>query len=155
MSVVIRTARGNDAAAIANVAGRSIRTLGSAHYQPDQIAAWSAAFTTERVIEMFTTGITWVADVEGQIIGFARWEPPEEFDLLYVLPEHTRSGVAGRLAAALEGTATEAGSLQLEATVSRSARNAFDSFGFEFIEEFERELGGLHFPVARMRKPLV
>lgn len=154
MSVVIRTARSDDVAAIVDVAVRSIRTLGSAHYEDDQVDVWSSAFTADRVRSMFVTGITWVAEVDDQVIGFARWEPPEEFDLLYVHPDHDRRGVAGSLTAALERTASDAGSHQLEATVSRSARNAFDSFGYELIEEFDKELDGKCFPVARMRKIL-
>jgi putative acetyltransferase len=154
MTFTIRTAKTSDASAIADVAIASIRGLGANFYDAPQIEAWSAAFTPETVQSSFVTGITWVAIRDGEIIGFAKWEPPTEFDLLYVHPNAAGTGVARALRHALERGTSEAGMTQLEATVSRSARATFDSFGYELIEEATRELGGQQFSVARMRKEL-
>jgi putative acetyltransferase len=154
MTFTIRTAKPSDASAIADVAVASIRALGANFYDAAQIEAWSAAFTPETVQSSFVTGITWVAVDDGKVVGFAKWEPPTEFDLLYVHPNAAGTGVARALCHALECTASDAGMTQLEATVSRSARVAFDSFGYELVEEATRELSGQRFSVARMRKKL-
>ncbi|MEI7623525.1 MAG: GNAT family N-acetyltransferase [Actinomycetes bacterium] len=154
MTFAIRTARASDALGIAGVAVASICGLGANFYDAGQIEAWSAAFTPESVQASFVTGITWVADEGGEIVGFAKWEPPSEFDLLYVHPNAAGTGVARALSHALESAAIDAGVFLLEATVSRSARAAFDSFGYELVEEAIRLLGGQSFSVARMRKNL-
>ena len=154
MTRVIRTATSDDAAVIAEVAVASIRELGANFYEADPSDVWSAAFTPESVRAAFVTGITWVAVDEGEVVGFAKWEPPAEFDLLYVHPRVAGSGVAHDLNAAVERAAIEAGAFHLDATVSRSARNAFDAFGYELIEEFIRTIGSSEFRVARMRKEL-
>lgn len=154
MTISLRTARTDDASAIAAVAVASIRGLGANFYDTAQIDAWSAAFTSETVQSAFVTGITWVALNEGEVIGFAKWESPSEFDLLYVHPNAARAGVARALNDALERAANDANVAELEATVSRSARMTFDSFGYELVEEATRELGGQQFSVARMRKRL-
>ena len=152
MTFTIRTAKASDASAIADVAVASIRGLGANFYDAAQIEAWSAAFTPESVQASFVTGITWVAVDDGQVVGFAKWEPPTEFDLLYVHPNAAGTGVARALSDALERAAINAGVFHLEGTVSRSARAAFDSFGYERVEEATRHVGGQSFAVARMRK---
>ena len=154
MTFTIRTAKASDAPGIAGVAVASIRRLGVNFYDAGQIEAWSAAFTPESVQASFVTGITWVADEGGEIAGFAKWEPPTEFDLLYVHPNAAGAGVARALSHALERAAVTIGVFHLEATVSRSARAAFDSFGYELVEESTRHVGGQSFAVARMRKNL-
>lgn len=154
MTISIRTARTDDAAAIAAVAVASIREVGTNFYDAAQIDAWSSAFTPETVRTSFVTGITWVALDDGEVVGFAKWEPPTEFDLLYVHPSAARSGVAKALSDAIERAAQEAGVFQLEATVSKSARQAFDAFGYELIEDFIRTVDGQQFAVTRMRKEL-
>ena len=154
MTISIRTARTDDAAAIAAVAVASIRELATNFYDAAEIDAWSAAFTPETVQSAFVTGITWVAIDDGEVVGFAKWEPPTEFDLLYVHPTAARRGVAHALSEAIERAAREAGVFHLEATVSKSARKAFDAFGYELIEDFIRTVDGQQFAVARMRKEL-
>src|SRR5437868_14223102 len=133
-SLIIRERMESDSAALAEIFRRSIREVASRDYRPSQIEAW-AQFAEENTAwdERMRTRLVWVAEEQGQPIGFIQFELPDHIDLTYVHPEHQRKGVATALLAAVEEFARLSGVKLLHVEASITSRPFFETCGFGVI----------------------
>lgn len=146
----------DDAAAIVNVFSSAIVDQAPGFYAAAQCDAWSSALTVERAVGLVSEHVTYVAEVAdtGEVVGFATFTAPDEFDMLYVHPEHLAQGIGTRLAALIEHHAHTSGVRELRATVSDCARIAFEAFGFRHEQPHTTTVGGQSFSVTFMSKSL-
>ena len=132
-SVVIRPYRKDDDARGTHAAYRSaiIRTA-SADYEPVQISAWAGAETIN--LQQWDTSRlaahTFVAVTEERIAGFADFLDEGLLDMLFVHPDFSRRGIARLLISEVRREAAQAGLSTLRTYASRTARPAFEQFGF-------------------------
>lgn len=157
--IAIRPATAADAPALLDVFTRSITELAPPFYARPQVAAWAAVLNVERALTLITDHTTYVAELEveasaGQVVGFATFAEPDEFDMLYIDPAVVMRGVGAALAAVVEQHARSRGVHELKATVSDCARLAFESFGFRHEQPHTRVLDGHEFSVTLMSLPL-
>lgn len=128
----------------------------SAHYSPEQIAAWSAP--AERNLDSWHAARarldTLVAVLDGEIAGFSDVDAHGYIDMMFVAPRFGRRGVAGALLAELEHRARAAGTAELSVHASLTARPFFERHGFLVLEERHPVLRGVHLTNFRMLKPL-
>lgn len=97
--------------------------------------------------------VSLVAEVEGQIVGWAAGGPNREPDLghagelyaIYLLPGHQRSGIGLRLTVATARWLTETGMESMAVWVlaeNHQARRFYEALGAEYCREREVEFGG-------------
>jgi putative acetyltransferase len=157
--VAIRSATAADAPALLDIFTRSITELAPPFYAPPQVAAWASALNADRALALITDNTTYVAEfpgvgAEGQVIGFATFAEPDEFDMLYVDPTVVMRGVGTALTSVVEQHARSRGVHELKATVSDCARLAFESFGFRHEQPHTRILDGHEFSVTLMSRAM-
>ena len=97
---------------------------------------------------------TWVAEINGQIAGFADLEPDGHVDMLYVHVGHQAKGVARALLAHIENVAMRRSLDRLYTEASITARTAFERSGFQVIAEQTVTPRGEAFVNYRMEKSL-
>jgi len=154
--VALRLATSADAVALVNVFSAAIADQAATFYPAAQCEAWAAALTSERAVELVSDRTTYVAEVDGtgEVVGFATFVAPDEFDMLYVHPDYLMQGIGTRLAALIEQHAQNCGVHELRATVSDCARLAFESFGFRHERPHTTTVGDQSFSVTLMSKAL-
>ncbi|CAN5144771.1 hypothetical protein BH09PSE2_BH09PSE2_12140 [soil metagenome] len=153
--IKVRAYRLEDAEPLLNLFRRSVRVAAAGHYSLEQLAAWApdelplAPFAERRAAKP-----CWVAEVDGVLAGFIDLEPDGHIDMLYVSADHQRLGVASRLYAVVEATASGRGVPRLFTEASKAARPFFESRGFTLITEQLVEVRGQRLVNYRMEKRL-
>jgi GNAT superfamily N-acetyltransferase len=131
MSVTIRPARLDDAAAISAVNCASIRGICSAVYTPYEIDVWTALLTPDKYLEPLRTQIMFVAEREGVIVGYSQLDPARELVLaVYVTPDAARAGVGSALLEKLEWAARERGLKRLVLDATLNAETFYTRSGY-------------------------
>lgn len=156
--IAVRSAVTDDVPALLEIFAQSIADQAPPFYTALQVDAWSSGLTAERALSLITDHTTYVAEIPdaapGQILGFATFAEPDEFDMLYVHPDHLMQGVGSRLATVVEQHARTLGVRELRATVSDCARIAFEAFGFRHEKPHTKTVGDQSFSVTLMSKSL-
>jgi len=137
----IRRAELGDAENIRQLYQASIRSLGSSHYNPEQIDRW-----TNRPIEAFAQDIqntlVLVCEFENRTIGYAQIDlQAASVPAVYVHPGYARRNVGSLLFCFLEGEASSAELPRLSANVSLNAVEFFRAHRYA-------ELGSTLIPLA-------
>lgn len=130
--------------------------LGSASrdYAPEQVAAWAGAPDIDLTSwdDRRAAADTFVAAVEGQVVGFADLRFDGLVDMLFVRPESTGRGIARLLVEAVKRRAIASGITTLRTYASRTARPAFEHLGFRVVADRPDNLvGGVIVPNYEMR----
>ncbi|MGE5589643.1 MAG: N-acetyltransferase family protein [Bacillota bacterium] len=95
---------------------------------------------------------TWVAEVDGEIVGMASGGPerrhradyPAELYAIYILPSHQGLGLGRRLVAGVAGRLRDAGftSLLVWVLADNPSRRFYEALGGRLLEQGEIEIGG-------------
>jgi putative acetyltransferase len=153
--VVLRAyARGMDAAGTHAAYRTAITRTAAADYAPEQIAAWAGAkeVDLDRWDARRAAAHTVVAVVDGRVAGFADHLDDGLLDMLFVHPDFGRRGVARLLVEQVKREAAAAGLSSLRTCASRTARPAFERFGFTVVaSRRENVVNGQTVPNYEMR----
>lgn len=157
-SVTLRLATPADGEALVEVHVASIRELGPAAYDPEQVEAWAANKRPDRypLEDESTHAVVAEADRESDdIVGFG-WVDLEagEVTAVYVHPDHARQGVGRAILEHLETAAREAGLESLGLTASVNAAPFYERFGYEPVEHVDHDINGERLECVRMRTEL-
>jgi putative acetyltransferase len=151
----IRPWRESDTDALGELFRRSVREVASRDYRPAQIEAWVKAPGEHAAwAERMRDRVVYVAEDQGQSIGFIQYDPPDHIDMTYVHPEYQRRGVASALLAALEANAQRRGVTLLNVEASITSRPFFAARGYEVITPQIVTARGEDFLNYRMAKTL-
>jgi putative acetyltransferase len=129
----IRQYDAKDAAFLADLYVRSVKTIGPIYYSSLQVEAWlSLRPSPERLHQLSADGRTRLVAVDDsdQPIAFADLEDDGHITFLYCSPEVAGTGVASALYDKLERIARERGVIRLHSEVSEAARRLFLRKGF-------------------------
>ncbi|MCH9276718.1 GNAT family N-acetyltransferase [Bifidobacterium amazonense] len=154
MSVTIREYRPDDAAATMRVFRRAVAGIASRDYDDEQIRVWSdhtgtpAAWNGRRM-----AAHTWVAERQGEVIGFIDVDDAGYVDMLFVDPACARQGVAARLFDQVERFAAEHGFERFTVHASITARRFFASRGFRTVKTRHPMIDGVVFTNYLMARP--
>jgi putative acetyltransferase len=132
-----------------------VREIASRDYTASQIREWAP----DRIDEIgfgqkCASRPTWVAEIEGRIVGFSDLEPDGHVDMLYVHPEFQRRGVARALLKHIEATARAAVLRRLYTEASITARPVFEAMGYRTIVPQTVTIRGVSMRNYRMEKSL-
>lgn len=101
------------------------------HYSPAELAEWLPDDTyPEGYADWLAGRVTIVAEQENGIVGFLMMQNHGYLDLLFVLPEQRRTGLAGRLYQALLPEAQVMGITRMTVKASRLAEKFFARQGW-------------------------
>lgn len=154
-AVIIRRYLPSDASGTLTVFRSAVRQTASAHYDARQVAVWApddidlAQWGRRRAAVS-----TRVAEIGGQVVGFADLDGAGHIDMLFVHPSFGRRGVAGALFDTVLADARRAGLAALTVEASLTARGIFERNGFVVIAQQEVERDGVRLTNFRMRLEL-
>lgn len=135
--VLLREYCGTDTRSTFEVFRQAIQITAARDYDARQIEAWAGADRDDlsgwdaKRRESFTL----VAEADSQVVGFADLAAGNLVDMLFVHPKWSGRGVARALVEGIKTEARARGLLSLTTYASRTARPAFESFGFTVVEE--------------------
>lgn len=123
-------------------------------YTLEQVQRWAPDRTRPNWGNYVTEKNPFVAEHDGQIVGFADLEPDGHIDRFYCHHRWQRRGVGRSLYRAIEERAFEWGLDLIFTEVSVTAQPFFSSVGFEIVEETHNVVCGTVARQFRMRKRL-
>ncbi len=140
----IRLATADDAHRLATIFYDSIHNVACRDYSRDQLNAWAPQVPeTEWWTARLGSRTTFVAELNGRIVGFGELEADGHIDGFYCASEHQRQGVGSAILRAIEQEAISRGLPRLFAEVSITARPFFEAKGFRLVREQTVERRGI------------
>jgi putative acetyltransferase len=151
--ITIRRYTSGDAPALWAVYCSAIRQVASKDYSKDQIDAWAPANLDPAMWATRMEGIApFVAERDGEIVGYADVQPNGYIDHFFVAGGATRQGIGSRLMEQLHSHAASLGLESLFAHVSITARPFFERWGFEVEQQQSLAVSGVSLTNFQMRK---
>ncbi len=151
----IRPMTEQDGPALRELFRQSIEQIACKYYDADAISAWSAAADDAEFVARLQRGLTLVALLHGEAVGFAQLHPANHIEMLYLSPQGSGLGIATLLCQHLEDEARIAGSKTLSTASSLAARRFFESMGFAVVGEETVQRNGVAINRLKMEKVLV
>jgi len=139
--------------------GRAVHETTVADYTQQQRAAWAPdPPETELWRRRLSSGEVLVAEVDGRLLGFIRFAQVDArtglVDLLFVLPEAQRQGIATALLERARDWAAQKQLASLVADVSLGARSFMERHGFTLLAEESVHRHGVALNRYRMQRTL-
>ena len=155
MSIVVRQYHPSDLAPIARLYYDTVHRINAADYSPEQIAAWAPTIYPEAYWrKRFARYRVFVAVRDGNIAGFAEFDPCGHIDCFYVHHACQRRGAGRALLRQIETETRAAEASRLHANVSTTARPFFVAMGFHVVREQTERYRGCDFQQFLMEKHL-
>jgi GNAT superfamily N-acetyltransferase len=154
-AVTIRPYHPRDLTALMALFRASVHGTARRDYSARQLAAWAPRDLDQEAWERrLEANHTLAAEEDAMIVGFAELAPGGHVDMLFVVPDRQRRGIARALLRALETEAARRGEQRLTTDASRTARPFFLAAGFRPVEAREVERRGVRIENFRMEKDL-
>ena len=145
----------SDVQPIAQLFHDTIRTVNLGDYTQAQVEAWAPdPIDVERWAVIGCSHMMFVADEQGELLGFADVEPDGHLDHLFVHHGYQRQGVATALHAAIEEHARGLGLARLFTEASITARPFFLRMGYREVRQQTVVCRGVEFINYVMEKRL-
>lgn len=135
-SIVIRPFQTNDTQELIELFRNAVHTIASRHYNEQQRAVWApTTIDAAKWENNLANNITFVAEIDSVIVGFADMTHEGYLDHLYVHPHHQARFVSVRLLRAVENAARNLGLAKLTTHCSITAKVPALKMGFVIIKE--------------------
>jgi putative acetyltransferase len=149
----IRRFRLGEELALFDVFYSSIHLIASRDYTEAQVNAWAPLDLDCELWINRVHGINpYVAEIDGQLVGYADVQENGCIDHFFVSGKHPRQGIGRSLMAAIETEAKNMRLTELTSDVSKTAQPFFAKFGFRLIQQRVPVVRGIEIPNALMRK---
>ena len=154
--MLIRLFQKQDSDRIAQLFHDTVHEVNIRDYSPEQVKAWSPNdLHFIDWAELCTKMFTYVAEEEGEIIGFGQLEAEGHINCFYCHKDYQRCGVGTRLYREIEAKALELSIEHLFVEASITARAFFKSRGFSVVKEQQVIRRGEKFTNFVMEKSLI
>lgn len=141
--IVLRPAWPGDGQSLYDVTVQSIQGLGKQHYSSDQLAGWMGERTADYYEDMIKKNKAFIAEENGEILGFVDADPGE-VTRLFLLPKAAGRGLGKRLLKLGVEIAAKGhlGPIKIESTLN--AQGFYERHGFKTIKKgyFSHGVGG-------------
>jgi putative acetyltransferase len=132
----IRLFRPEDAARIAQLFHDTVREINIRDYSESQVKAWAPDDLYFRNwLEVCADRFTYVAEQDGEIVGFGELEADGHIDCFYCHKNYQGCGIGKQIYRAIEAKAVELGLNRLFVEASITAKPFFQRMGFSVIRE--------------------
>lgn len=137
--MIIRKYRPSDCADMAKLFHDTVHKINAKDYSNEQLDAWASGnINLEEWDASFLEHNTFVAEIDGNIVGFADMDNTGYLDRLFVHKDFQSMGIATALVNELEQSARASGIFRFETYASITARPFFEKRGY--IVEFENQV---------------
>ncbi|MBD2676469.1 MULTISPECIES: GNAT family N-acetyltransferase [Nostoc] len=151
----IREYRLSDTQAIANLFYDTIHEINIADYTQEQVEAWAPKNMDYEVWhKRLQVKLPYIAEDNGEIVGFGELEADGHIDCFYCHSKHQRKGIGSKLLTHIENTAKSQGITRLYTEASITAKPFFENKGFIVVREQQVERRGVWFKNYVMEKYL-
>lgn len=145
----------NDAPLLRKLFHDTVHTINAQHYTPEQLDAWAPTeYDQERWQKSFDNKICYVAEKDGELIGFIDLAQDGYLDRLFVHKNFQGQGVAWTLFKLLEKEARVKNITTLTTEASITAKTFFEKQGFIVVREQQKLHNGSMFINYLMQKAL-
>lgn len=150
--MIIRPIQDADYEEVAALRRETIQKINARDYEESIIRGWAEKRSPAYFRETAKEFKRWVADENGQVIGFSEHGDACEVTRMYVHKDHLRKGVGSKLLKTAESSLIEKGcrSIMIESTIT--ARGFYEKHGYTMIEKFYYEDDGAE--IYRMSKEI-
>jgi putative acetyltransferase len=133
----------------------AIHLIASNDYSAEQLNAWAPLNLDRELWVNRIRGINpFVAEIDGQRVGYADVQQNGYIDHFFVSGHHPRQGVGKALMEAIHNEAQCLSLKELISDVSLTAQPFFERFGFVIVEQRKPVVRGVELSNALMRKSL-
>ena len=151
----LRPYHDSDLSSLSEIRFAAIEELTAEDYDEAQRQAWaSLADDDEAFAQTLAKGLTLVAQIGGETVGFITLHDGGVVDQLYVHPAVAHTGVATALCDAIERQAAAHGIATLVADVSDTVKPLFEARGYRADRRQTIEIDGQWLGNTRMKKVL-
>lgn len=151
--VHIRRYREGEEPALFEIYYSAIHLVACQNYTPEQLQAWAPRDVDSGLWCRRIRGIgPFVAELGGQIVGYADLQPNGYIDHFFVSGTRPREGIGSQLMRHLLDRAQALGISELTSDVSRTAQPFYETFDFSVVEQRYPKLRGVVVPNALMRR---
>jgi putative acetyltransferase len=114
----------------------AVHTINIKHYSPEQVAVWAPEdIDHNKWCTSLEKNITFVAQMDGKIVGFADMTHEGYLDRLYIHKDYQGRFIALRLLKQIEQAAREIGLSKITTHCSITAKIPAERMGFKVIKE--------------------
>ncbi len=154
-SIKIRRFHSSDTKKLIQLFRDAVHAIGIKHYSPEQVAVWAPEeIDEEKWHTSLKKNITFVAEIDGTIVGFADMTHEGYFDRLYVHKDYQGRFIAVHLLRAIEKVARELGLSKITTDCSITAKLPAERMGFKVVKEQTVERRGVEMVNYVMEKEL-
>ncbi|MNI01098.1 putative N-acetyltransferase YafP [compost metagenome] len=138
---------------------QTVHSVNKQDYSQEQLDAWAPK--DEEILkrktwkESMNLNITYIAEMNGNIVGFSDMTQDGYLNRLYIHKDYQRQGIASALVSKLESQARELGLVELVTEASITAKSFFESLGYRVILPQEVERKGIQLVNYKMTKQLL
>lgn len=144
-----------DTQRLQDLVAQSIEELTQDEYDEDQRLAWmSQAAEAEAFAERLAGNVTVLAELDGEILGFASLKAGKEIDMLFVHPYAAGQGIGSQLVEAMEKLAGARGAEALSVDASDTAHEFFERRGYAVVRRNTFTIDEVWVANTTMTKPL-
>lgn len=151
-----RLFQASDNTALAQIFAEAVRGISLNDYSAEQLEVWANGFTElDRWLNDRPGRVVFVAETEGERVGFATFEADGHINHMYVHPRAQRRGIASALLEQIESRAAVLRLTRIFTEASIAARPFFEHAGFRLIAPQTVERRGTTFVNFLMEKFLL
>lgn len=148
MSVLLRTGTVRDAPICFDIYKDAVHNGTAPHYTAEESAAWAPLDgAADWIFERFENGTTWIAERDGQPLGFLTATHEGHLDLFFLRPAERRTGISSMLYDAYLAHFPD--TPRLTTFASHLARRFLERRGWHVVAEERHERNGV--PLTRFR----
>ena len=152
-AVTLRALRLDDAPQLAEIFFQAVQVGTKDFYDEAQRRAWGGdAPDPDAWLKKLEAVTGFVAEAEGQAVGFMTIDANGYIDLAFVRPGHAGLGVGRLLYGAVEERARSLGATHLTVAASKAAKPFFERQGWSLVEEQSVTRHGIALTNYRMEK---
>jgi putative acetyltransferase len=151
--MLIRPYTSTDIGQIVRLFFHTVHTVNRQDYTLEQVNAWVPTIPDEVAwAERYRTRITFVADDQSVVAGFAELEPQGHIDCFYCHSDYQRQGIGKQLYQRLEQEAIALGLTRLFVEASITAKPFFEQMGFRTLHQNRMMKNGIELINYAMEK---
>jgi len=153
--LIIRRYRASDQSQVGQLFYDTVHTINRRDYTQEQVDASAPEACRSGLSRSLENSHAYVAEINGQIVGFGDITSEGTLDRLYVHKDFQRRGIASKLLEALEAKARELHLTEIHTESSITAKPFFLAKGYQVKEEQVKMVKGVPFINFKMYKTFI
>jgi putative acetyltransferase len=155
----IREYQGSDINHVVSLFYETVHSVNAVDYSIEQLNAWAPINEIGAKMESwnksFSNNVTYVAEIDGKIVGFSDMTHNGYLDKLYTHKDFQGQGIATALVNKLESVARKISLSEIYTEASVTAKPFFEHRGYQIIRSQNVERKGITLTNFQMTKKLV